>query len=191
MMKRVWLAGLFGGVLSVLLLAGCMTNTDSTMTNSGTGISSPARNLDEKNPNNGTDTVVPVKIYFGAHDAEHIVAEVHMIRQDALLMLIAMETLIDGPQNRDLVAVVPSEARVKSVNVRERIAYVDFSDEIVTHGFGGSSREILAVGAIVNTLTEFPEVERVQILVEGKKVNTLFGHMDISEPLSRSPGIIQ
>ena len=191
MMKRIWLAGFFGEVLLILLLAGCMMNTGDTMTNSEKGISSPARNLDEKMPNNGADAIVPVKIYFGARDAEHLVAEVHMIKQDALLMLVAMEILIDGPQNHDLLAVVPSEAKVKSVVARERIVYVDFSDEIVTHGFGGSSREILAVGAIVNTLTEFPEVERVQILVEGKKVNTLFGHMDISEPLSRSPGIIQ
>ena len=51
--------------------------------------------------------------------------------------------------------------------------------------------EILTVGAIVNTLTEFPDVEKVQILVEGKKVSTLFGHLDVSDPLSRSPGIIK
>ena len=47
------------------------------------------------------------------------------------------------------------------------------------------------MGAIVNTLTEFAAVERVQILVEGKKVNTLFGHVDISEPLGRSVAIIK
>ena len=77
------------------------------------------------------------------------------------------------------------------MSVHGRIAQVDFSDEIVKHSPGGSSREILAVGAIVNTLTEFAAVERVQILVEGKKVNTLFGHVEISEPLGRSVAIIK
>jgi len=47
------------------------------------------------------------------------------------------------------------------------------------------------VGAIVNTLTEFAAVERVQILVDGEKVNTLFGHVDVTEPLGRSAAIIK
>ena len=102
----------------------------------------------------------------------------------------AMEALASGPRNTDLWAVVPPATKVKSVLVKQRTAYVDFSGELVTQGFGGSSREILAVGAIVNTLTEFPEVENVQILVEGKKVDTLFGHLDVSEPLGRSTAII-
>ena len=96
-----------------------------------------------------------------------------------------------GPKNTELWAVIPQATKVKSVIVKDRTAYADFSEEIVKSGFGGSSREVLAVGAIVNTLTEFPEVERVQILVEGKKVNTLFCHVDISEPLGRSVAIIK
>jgi len=99
--------------------------------------------------------------------------------------------LVQGPQNPDLWAVLPPATKVKSVSVHDRIAQVDFSDEIVKQSPGGSSREILAVGAIVNTLTEFPGVEQVQILVEGKKVDTLYGHLDVYDPMSRSPGIIK
>lgn len=47
------------------------------------------------------------------------------------------------------------------------------------------------MGAVVNTLTEFPGVEQVQILVEGKRVDTLYGHLDVYDPMSRSPGIIK
>ncbi len=39
---------------------------------------------------------------------------------------------------------------------------------------------MLLVAEIVNTLTEFSEIQTVQILVTGKKVNTISGHMDIS-----------
>ena len=134
---------------------------------------------------------VPVKVYFGTHDAENLVAEIHKVKKMDPLMQRSMEILIGGPKNPELVAVVPPTAKVKSVAVKDRIVYVDFSEEMVTQRFGGSSREILAVAAIVNTLTEFPEVEGVQILVDGKKVATLFGHMDITEPLGRSPSIIK
>ena len=70
-------------------------------------------------------------------------------------------------------------------------AQVDFSADLTTKKGGGSASEILAVSAIVYTLTEFPGVERVQIMIEGKKVATLYGHMDLSEPLGRIAGMLQ
>jgi spore germination protein GerM len=137
-----------------------------------------------------TETV-PIKVYFGTHDARYLVAEVHQVKAGPQLMQQALEKLAAGPRSTDLVSVIPKATKVKSVVVRDRMAVVDFSEELVKRGFGGSATEILAVAAIVNTLTEFPEVERVQILVEGKKVSTLFGHIDVYDPLSRSPAIIK
>ena len=134
---------------------------------------------------------VPVKVYFGTHNGRYLVAEVYPMKPGPQLMQQALETMANGPRSSDLVAVIPKATKVKSVVVRDRMAIVDFSSELVKRGFGGSATEILAVAAIVNTLTEFPEVERVQILVEGKKVDTLFGHIDVYDPLSRSPGIIK
>ena len=134
---------------------------------------------------------IPVKVYFGAKDAEHVEAELHNVKKDAELMKRTMELLIAGPRSANLWPVLPAATQVKSVIVKDQTAYVDFSEALVKQRWGGSSREILAVAAIVNTLTEFPEVERVQILLEGGKMTTLFGHMDLSEPLSRSPAMIR
>ena len=50
---------------------------------------------------------------------------------------------------------------------------------------------MLLVAAIVDTLTEFPDIQKVQILVNGKKVDTIAGHMDTGEPLSRSEKVIK
>ena len=38
---------------------------------------------------------------------------------------------------------------------------------------------------IVNTLTEFPDIERVQILVDGEIVESIGGHILILQPLQR------
>ena len=133
---------------------------------------------------------VAVKVYFGSHDAEHLTAEVSQLNKDPLLLQRAMEILIAGPKDKKLWPVLPAATKVKSVVVTDKIAQVDFSADLVAQKGGGSAREILAVSAIVYTLTEFPEVERVQILIEGKKVATLFGHMDLSDPLRRMSGMI-
>jgi spore germination protein GerM len=136
------------------------------------------------------DTVA-VKVYFGAPDAEHLAAEISQLNKDPLLMQRAMETLIAGPKNKKLWPVLPSETKVRSIVVKDKIAQADFSAELTAKKGGGSAQEILAVSAIVYTLTEFPGVERVQILVEGKKVATLYGHMDLSEPLTRMAGMLK
>lgn len=49
----------------------------------------------------------------------------------------------------------------------------------------GSSGEAMALDALKKTLFQFPEVERIVILEDGKKVESLMGHMEVSEPLTR------
>lgn len=66
-------------------------------------------------------------------------------------------------------------------------AYVDLGGPIVTGHAGGSLNEALTVYAIVNVLTSnLPSVTAVQVLVEGKEVDSLTGHLDLRHPLSRS-----
>jgi len=66
-------------------------------------------------------------------------------------------------------------------------AYVDFSPEIASNHRGGSLDEILAVYAIVDALTvNLADITSVQILVGGKEVDTLAGHVDLRIPLTRS-----
>lgn len=63
-------------------------------------------------------------------------------------------------------------------------AYVDFSGELIRNHPGGSQTEALTVFSIVNTLTlNFPQIKKVQILIEGKEMETLAGHIFIQDPL--------
>ena len=68
-------------------------------------------------------------------------------------------------------------------------AYADFTRELAKKG-QGSYGEMMLCYAITNTLTEFPEIKRVQILIEGKKVITLSGHMDTEDPLTRNTTLL-
>jgi hypothetical protein len=57
---------------------------------------------------------------------------------------------------------------VKSVVIKDGVAYADFSKELYSYG-GGSCFVNAIVTSITNTLKQFPEVEEVKILVEGKE----------------------
>ena len=62
--------------------------------------------------------------------------------------------------------------------------YLDFRPELVTRHPGGSAAEYFTLSSIVRTLgTNFPEVARVQILVDGQPIESLAGHFDASKPI--------
>jgi hypothetical protein len=64
--------------------------------------------------------------------------------------------------------------------------YVDLTPEVLHHP-GGSLDETLAVYAIVHAVTSsLPDVTSVQILIDGKEVDSLAGHIDLREPIGRS-----
>lgn len=130
-------------------------------------------------------------VYFATQDAMNLVPEVHAVEKNDHPAKTAMELLLAEPSSKQLVRVLPTGTKLKSLAVRDHVAYVDFTDKIIKNNGGGSATEMLIVASIVNTLTEFPDIHKVQILVEGKTVETLSGHMSIGQPLSRSEGIIK
>ncbi|HEX7136631.1 MAG TPA: GerMN domain-containing protein [Vicinamibacterales bacterium] len=66
-------------------------------------------------------------------------------------------------------------------------AFVDLSKEAVSAHPGGTLNELLTVYTIVNVLTtNLPAVTSVQVLVDGKEVETLAGHVDLRRPLARN-----
>jgi spore germination protein GerM len=83
---------------------------------------------------------------------------------------------------------IPAGVSLRNVFVTERgDAFVDVSADISARHPGGSLDEIFTVYTLVNALTvNLPAITRVQILVEGKEVDTLAGHVDLRHPLAKS-----
>jgi hypothetical protein len=62
--------------------------------------------------------------------------------------------------------------------------YLDWNRGLVQGFRGGSGRERLLLASIVRTAADnFPEVERVTLLVDGSPVETIGGHFDALAPL--------
>jgi germination protein M len=99
--------------------------------------------------------------------------------------------LIKGP-NSELDPTIPRGTRLRELYLdQEGTAYVDFSRELVDNHWGGSSGESHTIYSIVNSLIlNFPEIKRVQILIEGEKIETLAGHIDTRRPFGVNRDII-
>lgn len=87
-----------------------------------------------------------------------------------------------------LASAVPRGTTLRSVFISDRgDAFVDLSGEVTSRHTGGALDELFTVYAIVNALTvNLPAISRVQILVDGKEVDTLAGHVDLRHPLQKS-----
>ncbi|HET7694548.1 MAG TPA: GerMN domain-containing protein [Vicinamibacterales bacterium] len=86
------------------------------------------------------------------------------------------------------VSAIPPGVALRNVFVTERgDAFVNLSADISAKHPGGSLLEVFTVYTLVNALTvNLPAISRVQILVEGKEVDTLAGHVDLRHPLAKS-----
>jgi spore germination protein GerM len=71
-------------------------------------------------------------------------------------------------------------------------AFVDFSGDISRAHPGGTLNELLTIYTIVDALSaNLPAVTSVQILVDGKEVDTLAGHVDLRRALTRNLDIVE
>ena len=98
-----------------------------------------------------------------------------------------------APVVEPLVSTVPPGTTLRSLFLTSGgAAYVDLSSSVATAHTGGTLDELLTVYTIVNVLTtNLPAVTAVQLLVNGKEVPTLSGHVDLRRPLAKNLAWVQ
>ncbi|KYZ78178.1 hypothetical protein AXX12_01140 [Anaerosporomusa subterranea] len=131
------------------------------------------------------DPVINLTLYFSTPDASALRQEKRQVLQTNEPARVAVEELLAGAKTEGAVTIIPAGTKLKGFAVRQGVAYVDLSEDILNTPNRGSASESLIVASIVNTVTEFAGIDQVQILIEGKEVETLYGHMDLSEPFRR------
>jgi spore germination protein GerM len=87
------------------------------------------------------------------------------------------------------VSAIPAGTKLRTVFfTKAGEVYVDLSADVQTNHPGGTTNETLTVYTLVSALTaNLPAVSSVQILIEGKEVDTLAGHLDLRRPIEQDP----
>ena len=90
-------------------------------------------------------------------------------------------------------SLIPRGTTLRAFYITDRgDAFVDLSPEASTLHPGGSTYELLTVYAIVNAVTaNLSSIERVQILIDGRQVDTLAGHVDLRRPFERDTVLVR
>jgi len=128
-----------------------------------------------------------VLLYFADRDEMELVPETRQVaigRDLVDQVQHVLRALTTGPEQGG-VSTIPEGTRVLGVfyDPGTFTVFVDFSSELVGGHPGGSAAEYYTVSAIMKTISEnFPEVEAVQILIEGLQVGTIAGHINAYKP---------
>ncbi len=143
-------------------------------------------------PPSGPQTTVT--LYFPSLDKRQLVAEkrtLALAASDADRVRQIILALIEGPRLGSDRALPPS-TEVRAVFLTaDGLAYVDFSNDLLTGFVPGIASETLSAYSIVNTLTvNMTRIQRVKILIQGQEVETLDGHTDLSGFLAPDPALI-
>ncbi|PYR49207.1 MAG: hypothetical protein DMF89_13150 [Acidobacteria bacterium] len=98
-----------------------------------------------------------------------------------------------APPDDQLLSAIPPGTRLRALFVtKEGEAFVDLSGEISSSHGGGALDELLTVYTIVHALTaNMPAITAVQVLVDGREVDTLAGHVDLRRPLLKNLAWVQ
>lgn len=93
--------------------------------------------------------------------------------------------LVKGPESEGLTSTIPADTKVISAETKDGICFVNLSPTFVEKHSAGSTAEAFSIFSIVNSLTELDNVNSVQFLIEGQKIDGL-KHMLLDEPYTRN-----
>jgi spore germination protein GerM len=151
----------------------------------GPGRNGPAVDITDQSRNAapGEDLI----IWFASRQEDALVSEKRRVPPQLTAFdraKASLQELSAGPKG-DALRTISAEVNIRELFIdKYGTAYVDFSQAISQTHPSGPWAEMLTLRSIMQTLmTNVPEIKRVQILIEGREVETLAGHVDIRRPL--------
>lgn len=179
-------------VLCTIALAGCDEQNKKDAGSGAPPVVSSSGSSGSSSSVGQEAATMDIRVYYPDVNATGLVAVTKTVRVKGTdKYRAAVEALLAGTDNKELAAVFPKKTKLLKIAVSGGTARVDFDKTLRTDFVGGSTGEEMLVGSLVNTLTEFPEIKEVQILLEGKEIDSLSGHLDLSGPVKRMYELIK
>lgn len=134
-----------------------------------------------------------ITVYFPDANGEKLIAAKRQTSAEGSdAYKAAVQSLIDGPKSdAEGISVMPKGTKLLGISVQDQTATVDFSGEFKRNFSGGSTGELMLIGSVVDTLTQFDGIKSVRFTVEGQRIDSLSGHMDLSAPQKRLDSLLQ
>jgi len=132
---------------------------------------------------------VTIKVYFPDMNMEYLIPEERIIPSLNILTS-AIEEIFKGPSSENLYRIIPQNVKLLNLKVSQGIAKINLNSAFIEGRQASSIEDIFVIYSIVNTLTEFRDINAVEFYVDGERLN-IYGGLDISSPLYRRSDLIK
>ena len=106
-------------------------------------------------------------LYFSNQEGDALVPETQEVHYSSNISMekLVMERLLEGPLNKSLKSAIPTGTQLLSVTVVDGVCYVNLDETFQNQDY--SIQEPVVIYSIVDSLTELPGIQKVQISING------------------------
>ena len=165
------------------------SNTESSSTEVSSTSQETSVTSQETENNNSSNEEVTINVYYSDQTGEYLIGEARILSGGSKYVD-AISEMMKEPIDSSLVKLIPESTKINSVTVKDGMANVDLSKNFVDDKWPGETVDILVIYSIVNTLTEFPDVNSVEFYIDGVRLE-IFGQLDVKGPLFRRIDLIK
>lgn len=139
---------------------------------------------------------ITATLYFASEDGRGLVPvqqEVPFAEGTVAQARALIEAQLSAAAPAPLISTIPQGTTLRGLFMsQQNEAFVDLAVNVRDQHPGGSMNELFTVYTIVNTLTtNLRDVQSVQLLIDGREVDTLVGHVDLRRPLRKNEALIK
>lgn len=136
------------------------------------GIMSADQFIDNAGDEINTYEQAELRLYFADETGTHLVSANRTLRFSSNIAMekLVVEQLIKGPENPELYPTINPETKIVNVTVKDGICYVNLSEAFLTQTYQVTPE--ISIYSLVDSLVELPNVNKVQISVNGETAVT-------------------
>ena len=133
---------------------------------------------------------VELKLYFSNPEGTKLIPVYRSVvyNSNILMEKLAIEQIISGPNTDIAIPTISKETKVRSINVKDGVCYIDFDSAFTTQPNKVSSE--VAIYSMVNTVTELPNIIKVAFSVNGEYEFIYMDHTIVG-PYERNLDLIE
>lgn len=131
------------------------------------------------------EEIFSLRIYYPLNDQLLMEERRQPRRTDQLSIAEAVvEEFLKGPVNSVMSAIPRDSSLLGIYKDTDKILYIDLSDEFRRNFQGDAYTEFLLLKGLYESLiSNTPDIQNVKVLIEGKEIETLGGHLYLLYPL--------
>lgn len=172
---------IFGGLLIVILIGGYLGIKYVKNKNEGIDTAITEYTPEEEITEEGLRKTI-VSLYYVSKDTNELTPEARIIDIKEILNTPyekIINLLMEEPKNNNNKKIIPENTKLLNSYIENDCVTLDFSSEFLNYNKEDKNEKDNLINSLVNTLSQFTEVNKIKILINGNEVE------DFNEEYSR------